>query len=213
MIDPKFLCTITWTGKSDSKAKKKIKFESYTEIIGLINEVCVAADRKYSNVQCRIDMVYKIFKYAYRNKSDNDSEGTKQKASSLTKRNIPISTASTEQYNNHLLMPQASVQSHETAHQPLQTPSQPLSQTVPQQQLQPMPHEFPPNSNFHQASAHQVPSNHSHHLQPMPHEFQPNSHLPYNKYPPVQNGNYPPMQNNNGWPINHSQTNNSNKFY
>lgn len=73
LIEPQFLKTISWTGKSDSKLKKKVKFESFSEIIGLICEVCNTADENYSDVQCKKDMVYKIFKYAYRIKSDSES--------------------------------------------------------------------------------------------------------------------------------------------
>lgn len=84
LIEPQFLATISWTGKSDSKQKKKIKFESFSEMIELISKVCVAADRKYSEVQCKKDMVYKVFKYAYRIKSDKESDGTPQNKSNST---------------------------------------------------------------------------------------------------------------------------------
>lgn len=84
LIEPQFLKTISWTGKSDSKSKKKIRFEKFAGLIGLINEVCIAADERYTDVQCKKDMVYKVFKYAYRIKSDSESNDTTQNKSNPT---------------------------------------------------------------------------------------------------------------------------------
>lgn len=220
LIDSKFISNITWSGKTNSKEKKKTRFDHRVDIVGLIYEICTTADSKYSNVRCKTDMVYKVFKYAYRNKVGENSNCTNQKASSSTIGNI--STAPT----NKLIQP---LQTNTPAalvpvtSAPAAPARQPL-QALPQQHFHPIPHEFPSNSNFHQPTAqqpaaHQISTTQSQHFYPIPQDYLPmNPHLPYNNfqpppngnyqppplphgnYPPPPNANHPPMQNNNnGW--------------
>lgn len=195
-IDQQLLKTISWTGKSDSKLKKKIRFESYTEMIMLINEVCITADKKYTDVQCKKDMVYKIFKYAYRIKNDQESESTTKIASTSTESNVQQNKApsSESKQPNAASIPTVPQQHNVCLPQP--APAQPFQPSTQPPHFQSMPQEFSTNLQLSQAPVHQAPPPHPQHFQPIPHEY---PQFLYKNYPPAPNGNYPPMQNGNGY--------------
>lgn len=75
---------ITWTGKSNSKATKKISMKKHKSVIKLITDLCLAADRGYSEIKCEHDLIYKVCKYAYRKKSNiGETSGATDIPSSL----------------------------------------------------------------------------------------------------------------------------------
>lgn len=189
LMEREFLKKTTWTGKADPKTKvKKIKFELYTGVIALIYEVCTAADRRYTNVQCRSDMVYKVFKYAYRIKLDAAPENAIQMEVNPVEHEPAVefranNTASQPNgAENHLRNGNQITQHHSLAmsdqynaygptYHNLQPPAQP-----PQQYPSPFPH---PTQN--------------HQLQP--YESQSNQQFPYR--PPAPNHSY--NTNATGW--------------
>lgn len=64
IIDPNILPEFTWSGKSNDKNKKKIKFAAYKEISGIIHTTCRRADSSYSVRECEKDLTYIVLKYA-----------------------------------------------------------------------------------------------------------------------------------------------------
>lgn len=65
IISPGLLSNITWTGKSGKKNVEKIKFEIYTNVIQLICDVCIAADRKLDEQSVIHELKYAVLKYAH----------------------------------------------------------------------------------------------------------------------------------------------------
>lgn len=94
LFESEFMNTITWTGKSSSKSNKKLPMKSYKGVVKLITDLCVAADHDYSEKKCENDLIYKVFKYAYRKKTrnsdihDNDSSSVDSGQSANSDQNI-----------------------------------------------------------------------------------------------------------------------------
>lgn len=85
-----FVKNITWTGKTNSKNVKKLSLKKYEKIVGFIADLAFAADKTCTQKKCEENIIYKVFKYAYRNKKtksgdifDNDSRSTSSPIVSL----------------------------------------------------------------------------------------------------------------------------------
>lgn len=64
IISKCLLSTYTWTGKSKVGVRKH-SFVHYENTHNVIHEVIHAADNRYSMIDCKNDLVKKVFKYAY----------------------------------------------------------------------------------------------------------------------------------------------------
>lgn len=65
LISPDFMSAISWTGKSTAGKGSKISFQIYKNIIQMISNVCIAADRKLNEQMVIQDLKYRVIKYAY----------------------------------------------------------------------------------------------------------------------------------------------------
>lgn len=75
VIDKKFVSQITWTGKTNEANKRKVSFILFEKTVKLLRDLCSVADSKYTSQKFDFDIVYKVFKYAYRkNKTKTNAE-------------------------------------------------------------------------------------------------------------------------------------------
>lgn len=65
IICPKLMSNITWTGKTAKNMPKKIKFESYTNIIRVILDLSISADRSFTEQSALHELKYSVIKYAH----------------------------------------------------------------------------------------------------------------------------------------------------
>lgn len=63
IIHPENQYLFSMTGKAAPGHVKKIAFNQFTEIIGVIFATCRRADTNYSLKECKNDLTYKIFKH------------------------------------------------------------------------------------------------------------------------------------------------------
>lgn len=59
------LSQYTWTGKGKN-GDRKHSFGKHKQLVKVIYEAVRAGDSRYSLAQCKLDLVNKVFKYAYR---------------------------------------------------------------------------------------------------------------------------------------------------
>lgn len=67
VLSEDFLCSCTWTGKTNVKNVRKIELRKYKSLMKLIYETVLAADKTYTLLEFQTDMVKKVLKYAYAN--------------------------------------------------------------------------------------------------------------------------------------------------
>lgn len=99
VISNSLLSKFTWTGKASKKNEKKLKLKSYSNVLNLVFEAVLAADRTYTKPQFEYDMTYKILKYAYLHGQSTTSDGPAILISTMSTTST-TSTASTESMNN-----------------------------------------------------------------------------------------------------------------
>lgn len=63
IIDPEYQYLFSMTGKSAPGSARKIAFNEFVEIIGVIFATCRLADNNYSMKTCMHNLTYKIFKH------------------------------------------------------------------------------------------------------------------------------------------------------
>lgn len=63
-ISPELLSQYTWTGKTNKKNVKKLKFKSLVNVLRIVKRVLLAADNSYNETKFKKDMTEKIMKYA-----------------------------------------------------------------------------------------------------------------------------------------------------
>lgn len=68
------ISSMTWTGKSGDKTKKKIKFKSFSNTRGLMFELVLAADKSFNEKKFEKILIYKVLKYGYRAKKTTPNE-------------------------------------------------------------------------------------------------------------------------------------------
>lgn len=159
-----FMSKITWTGRSGSKEVKRVPLKKYGEIVKIITDLSLAADEKFSEKQCEHELVYSVFKYAYRRQpsiQDSVSDSSSNCSSAIS-----VSTDSTDSTTGQ---PQRSkcidklqpvsqgtsnnVEQHQTSHfaqvsqsngyNPFQPPQNAMNGVIPHQYYQPYPHHIP----------------------------------------------------------------------
>lgn len=74
MIAPKFLPSISWSGRAGKGKERKIPLVKYGRIVSTICSLCNKADKNYGNEVCVKDLKYKILKYAPSKFAENDTE-------------------------------------------------------------------------------------------------------------------------------------------
>lgn len=186
MFDGSLLAKTTWTGRSGVKNQKKITLKSYNKFLQLVKDLCYASDETYTEKKCESAIIYKIIKYAYRNKSNSesssDSAGSSNNGKTEESNSVKPSTG-TNAIDNGL---------------PNQT----------DQQVSTVQHSIHPSNFQHLQAVQQASSSHSgvHATYPPPpttypppldyshqqfqHEQKNSTQFPYNGYPPIPNHSY-----------------------
>lgn len=168
LISTEFMAQTSWTGKSSGGKQAKIKFQAYTQIIQLISDVCIIADRTLDEQMVLNDLKYKIIKYAYTN-SQMASSSSSLSRSSASSPSIEILTeVSSLDDAQHNQLPTNPSQSHSKQQSNVQTqpvPQHPLPQQLvpqhplPQQPVPQHPSQHPYQSQQHSNGLPMYPSN------------------------------------------------------
>lgn len=76
IIAPEFISKITWSGRSGIKGVKKIRLDKYENIVQLICDVCMAADRTADEEKVYHELKYTALKYAHAREKKSSSSST-----------------------------------------------------------------------------------------------------------------------------------------
>lgn len=90
MISDGFAATMSWTGKTNVKGVRKLKFKAYKQTVKIILDLCVAASSA-SRMECQDILINKALKYAYR--GNLESEPSSSSSSPLPDSSVPMSTS------------------------------------------------------------------------------------------------------------------------
>lgn len=74
LFDDNLISSMTWTGKSGDKTKRKIAFKSFANTRGLMFELVLAADNSFNEKKFEKILIYKVLKYGYRAKKTTSNE-------------------------------------------------------------------------------------------------------------------------------------------
>lgn len=83
LISPKFLSSISWTGRGRGK-ERKISLNFYENLVNLITLIVNKADTKFSQLKTLNTLKYKIIKYAQTKFGDRDPSSTNSDATATS---------------------------------------------------------------------------------------------------------------------------------
>lgn len=112
--------------------EKKVSLKKYVKTIKIITDLCLAADRKYSKSQCQKDLIYKVFKYAYKKNDtslDKGASSTGSSSSNVPTRISPKASNSVGSINNDYTMHYSSQAYDYEQHPTFAAPYQPYYQS------------------------------------------------------------------------------------
>lgn len=92
---------MTWTGKSAVKNQRKVSLKKFKTIIKLISQLCVSANRDYTEKLCEKDIIYTFLKYKSRAGVSTDSSPEASRPPSTDLEN-PIVEESGQSANSQL---------------------------------------------------------------------------------------------------------------